>query len=418
MATYAQQSYLQRHRARPRLIDAPPAPQLGLVVVIPCHAEPDPLTTLESLEACSPPAVAVEVIVLVNAGTQSPPEVHAQNDATVQAFEAWQRQPRRYRYHLQRVDDLRPKHAGVGLARKIGFDEGVDRLEQAGQADGVLVGLDADCTVAPNYLVAIEAWFAAHPAQQAASLFFEHPLRGASHPPAVYRAITQYELYLRYYVQGLRYAGYPLAYHCVGSAMAVRSSAYQAQNGMNRRKAGEDYYFLHKYMLLGTLGELHGTTVYPSPRPSQRVPFGTGRAVHAWLAGSQAEWRVFDRRSFDELAQLWDQVEGYYQGEEVDLELDPAMQVFLAQQNLAAALPSMRQHARTAASFRQRFLVWFDGLKTLQFMHFAREHFYPDQPIGRQARDLYQRCWGEPPDGCDLPSLLMAYRRWERNSTL
>ena len=40
----------------------------------------------------------------------------------------------------------------------------------------VLVGLDADCTVASNYLVAIEAFFKERPHCDGASIRFEHPL--------------------------------------------------------------------------------------------------------------------------------------------------------------------------------------------------------------------------------------------------
>ena len=38
--------------------------------------------------------------------------------------------------------------------------------------------------------------------------------------------------------------------------MAVRADAYLRQGGMNRRKAGEDFYFLNKFMVLGGYGEM------------------------------------------------------------------------------------------------------------------------------------------------------------------
>jgi len=40
----------------------------------------------------------------------------------------------------------------------------------------------------------------------------------------VYGAIAAYELHLRYYVQALRYAGFPHAHHTVGSCLAVRAT--------------------------------------------------------------------------------------------------------------------------------------------------------------------------------------------------
>jgi hypothetical protein len=385
-----------------------------MVLVIPCHAEPDLIGTLESLEACTPPPCAVEVLVVLNAGTHHPESVHQQHAATKAAWANWVASPRQHHYHLICAEALRPKHAGVGLARKIGFDEGVDRLAQAGR-NGLLVGLDADCRVAPNYLNALLAWFRQHPKRDAASLYFEHPLSGDAFPAAVYAGITCYELYLRYYVQALRWAGYPLAHHCVGSSMAVRAAAYQAQNGMNRRKAGEDYYFLHKYMLLGTLGDLTETTVFPSPRPSEKVPFGTGRAIRAWLHSDQQQYLAFDLRSFVELQGLVAAVPQLYAGETPAL--GPTLSRFLDQQGWAERLPQFHQHSASEAGFRGRLWAWFDGLKVLQFLHAARDTDYPNQPLTEMAGQLYQQVTGQVAP-VEEEALLWAYRAWERSQPL
>lgn len=46
---------------------------------------------------------------------------------------------------------------------------------------------------------------------------------------------------------------------------------------MNQRKAGEDFYFLHKFSILDQLGEINVEIVLPLARSSDRVPFGTGK---------------------------------------------------------------------------------------------------------------------------------------------
>ena len=69
--------------------------------------------------------------------------------------------------------------------------------------------------------------------------------------------------------------------------MVVRAWAYIEQGGMNRRKAGEDFYFLQKISWLGKVTELSNTTVYPSPRISDRVPFGTGKAIRNFIKSKQ-----------------------------------------------------------------------------------------------------------------------------------
>ena len=95
----------------------------------------------------------------------------------------------------------------------------------------------------------------------------------------MWEAMVKYELYLRYYQEALAYIGHPHAFHCIGSAFAVRASDYVAQGGMNKRQAGEDFYFLQKLISTGRYACLNATRVYPSARFSTRTPFGTGQAV-------------------------------------------------------------------------------------------------------------------------------------------
>ena len=77
----------------------------------------------------------------------------------------------------------------------------------------------------------------------------------------------------------MTFAGLPYSYHTIGSAFAVTAKAYARQGGMNRRKAGEDFYFINKLIKGENFGEITNTTVFPSPRTSNRVPFGTGKAI-------------------------------------------------------------------------------------------------------------------------------------------
>ena len=409
-------SYLQKQRFAPRQVKEPPNPRLGLVVVIPCHDEPDLRPTLASLEACTPPAAAVEVILVLNAPAGASPDLQARQAATRQQVATWcQAGTRQHRYHLLDFPALPPRQAGVGLARKIGLDEGLDRLEQAGQAEtGILVCLDADATVDPDYLCAIEAHFRRYPRCEAASIYFEHPLQGRDYAPAVYAGIIHYELYLRYYIEALRAAGYPQAWHAVGSAIAVRATAYARRGGMNRRQAGEDFYFLQKFWSEGTVMALPATCVRPSPRPSHRVPFGTGKAIQGWLARGGDSYPAFDPGIFTDLAALLAAIPQAYAGPLPPL--PPVVEAFLAAQGHAAKLAEVRQHVRGPAAFVKRWYHWFDGLKVLQYAHFAREQGYPDQPVEVAAATLARQLGAKPPYPPDAAGWLAWYRARERAS--
>src|SRR5687768_505071 len=292
-------AYFERFGFCGRQIAEPAAPGLSLVVVIPCFNEPNLIASLESLRRSERPRAPHEVIVVVNSAANADATINKENDKTLGDARAWiavQPEPK-LTVHLIDARDLPPRHAGVGLARKIGMDEALRRFDDAGTIEGgVILCFDADCTCAPNYLSAVSEHFTAHPKSPACSIYFEHPLEGDLQPE-IYEVIAAYELHLRYYVQALRYAGFPHAYHTIGSSMAVRAKAYMEQGGMNRRQAGEDFYFLHKIIPLGGFTELNNTVVYPSPRASNRVPFGTGRAVSEW----RGAMRTYPLQAFEDL---------------------------------------------------------------------------------------------------------------------
>ena len=86
--------------------------------------------------------------------------------------------------------ELPARDAGVGLARKLGMDEAVARLAAARRPRGIIVGLDADCRVDADYLTALHEHFRRHPDSPGCSVYFEHPLPGAS-APVLHAAITR-----------------------------------------------------------------------------------------------------------------------------------------------------------------------------------------------------------------------------------
>ncbi len=88
--------------------------------------------------------------------------------------------------------------------------------------NGLIVCLDADCTVSENYLLELSKSEKA--GVKGLSLYYEHPLNDADKFEK--EAITSYEIFLHYYIQALRYTAYPHAFHTIGSSMAVRTSTY------------------------------------------------------------------------------------------------------------------------------------------------------------------------------------------------
>jgi hypothetical protein len=394
--------YLNRFGFQGATFHEKPHPNLEIVVVIPCFNEPDLLRSLQALFFADKPSCAVEIITVINSGEQHDAEIKSHNLNTFIEAKEWADKVNTERFNFRFIleADLPKKHAGVGLARKIGMDEAVARFDKLNK-DGIIVCFDADSSCAKNYLTEIYTQFKKFPKAPGAAIYFEHPIEGKEFEPTIYQGIIQYELHLRYYNQALVYCGLPYAFHTVGSSMAVRSSVYQQQGGMNKRKAGEDFYFIHKIIALGEFMEIRKTKVIPSPRVSDRVPFGTGKAIGDWME-SGGEMLTYQFKIFQLIKVFVGQIKHLYTHdfEELDIHLSQAEKScftqFLTEQKFEERLKEIRKNAKDIASFTKRFYRWFDAFKVLKLVHFLRDHGYENQPIQQEVDQLLQTVFDEP----------------------
>ena len=351
-------------------------------VVIPALAEADNLDqTLQSL-AANPAELLAQflLLVVVNQRGDAGETERSDNLATLAALPLWRQQ---YGLdHLRWVDaaspglELPPKQ-GVGLVRKIGMDLALPWLEYSGK-DPLLLCLDADTLVQPDYLAAITRHFAGSPCG-GTSIPYRH--RPAPHA-AGQEAIDRYELFLRSYVLGLVLAGSPYAFHTVGSAMACRVSAYVAAGGMNRRQAGEDFYFLQQIRKTTGVDSMMGTVVHPSPRASHRVPFGTGRAVGDMLSTGAGRLLFYQPELFSLLGE-WLQLVA--QGRDNDGnelvsaagEISPHLRDFLTTAGFSTTWDNLKRHNPGADRRMTAFHVWFDAFRTMRLMHHLTDAAHP-----------------------------------------
>jgi hypothetical protein len=379
--------YLNRYSVREQLIAEISESDLGIVVVIPCCNEIGLIKSLESLSNCLLPSFSVEVIVVINASEIAEKSIKDQNNKTLIESVKWSsvHSKNHMKFHFILENGLDKKHAGVGLARKIGMDEAVRRLELANNKNGVIACFDADAHCEPNYLVELDAHFKQYLTSPACSIHFEHPVEGSEFSQNIYNGIIQYELHLRYYKNGLAFAGLPYAYHTIGSSMAVRSEAYQKQNGMNKRKAGEDFYFLQKLIPLGNFTELKSTKIIPSPRVSDRVPFGTGKAMQNWLDEERQELLSYNPKSFIDLKSFCESIPDLYN--EIN-SIPASVQAFLDKIDFEENLVNIKNNSKSQQHFVEVFFKWFNAFKVLKYMHYARDHYYRDIPIFIGANDL------------------------------
>ena len=256
-----------------------------------------------------------------------------------------------------------PLKYGVGEARKIGFDTVIAALAPEVLEDTILYSFDADCTVEKNYFQAVRNTFSAETG--AVSIGVHHQPGGT---PDAEKAIREYERYMKNYVDRLRQAGSPYAFHTIGSAFAVRADVYVRSGGMRQKQAGEDFYFLQAVAKSFPVKELPEKLVHPSGRISQRVPFGTGRAVENLLNGGALP--EIPNEPFAVLKQL---LEHAHSGNpdffaELPQEAKQFLEMNQFQKNWNNIVKNTPQNQLPAAFDR-----WFDGLQTLRFLHFLQE---------------------------------------------
>ncbi|WP_421897056.1 glycosyltransferase [Marinoscillum sp.] len=378
-----------------------------MIVVIPAFCEDHLPDALAALHRCTPPTREVAVLIIVNESENASKEIQQKNQACLLSI---QQVIPTFQQHVLHVK-LPPKKAGVGLARKIGMDEAV-RVFEAHHQDRIIICYDADCRCDENYLQAIEHFYQ-DTQNNLGLVHYEHELHGPNHD-----AILNYELYLRYYTNALRVCGYPHALQTLGSCITVRSSAYQKQGGMNTKKAGEDFYFIHKTIPLKGIGEINRTTIYPSDRVSDRVPFGTGHAIGKYLENEADHYSVYHPSTFEPLRAVNANLKSLYQEQKFNpSELPPCLSAFYQENNFEEALSKIFAQSGSYSNFLDRYYQWWDAFRVLKYVHFARDHFFGSVSLQSAMEWLHIQLPDLQLSQKDQLAQLISMREYDRTNT-
>ena len=383
--------------------------------MIPAYNEISLRDVLASLYECDTVTLKVVVIVVFNYSENANNSIRNRNKL---AFEETKELAKIYldKLHIIPVyaENLPIKLAGVGYARKIGMDYAVNILS-VHTADAVITCLDADSTCSNTYFTSIFKAFLQNPKMDAASIYFEHPTEKSIFDDKIISSIISYELHLRYYIQMQKFIGLPYAFHTVGSSMAVRASSYCRYGGMNTRKAGEDFYFLQKFISKGHVGNITSACVYPSPRISDRVPFGTGKAVGDMINKNTEEFMTYHYDSFYELSLLMTDIESLYENEwsVIKRKYPEHLVKWLEERRVQDKIIECRKHTSDVVAFKKRFFQWFDAFNLMKYLHWYRVHVKADIPVTSAAKHhLKTAGYADYPDH---PSdLLNLYRLLDR----
>ena len=376
---------------------------ISQVVVIPAYAEKEMLfSTLVSLAQNNSSSLEYSLILcVVNNKSETPSAQVRNNQTTIEYLDALVRKKGLKKFstdkkiypQLLKIADTQLKlgyidasskgyeipksDGGVGMARKIGMDTALRLLKKSISPEKLIISLDADTLVQTNYLAAIKNYFI--PKVKTAIVAYEHQM------PVDYEgqaAICCYEIFLRYWVLGLRYAKSPWAFHSIGSTIITSTDSYLQVRGMNRREAGEDFYFLNKLAKIGKISYIKDICVFPSARSSFRVPFGTGKAVERFLSGQRQEYLLYDPQIFIVISQWLEFMNNSLLLREDEIlkeaqRIHPALYSFLVNSRFAEAWSKIRRNAKYEKTLKHHFNDWFDGFKTFKLIKYLTKTAYP-----------------------------------------
>ncbi|MDO8549154.1 MAG: glycosyltransferase family A protein [Ignavibacteria bacterium] len=390
------QKYLSRYGSVKWRLEAKGNLKYDVAIVVPAIAEyKNIITLLNSLaENVFNKNYEVLIIFVINNIISSSDEVKEENHKTLKLLKAIINDSSSYHPVIHKFNssglsigfidasseslELPEKTGGVGLARKIGMDISLRVFDYSKAGKKILICLDADCTVEKNYIEEIVNHFNAFNIN-AGVINYEHPLPDDDEN---IKAIISYEIFLGYYELGLKYAGSQYAFQTVGSAMACDYEAYIKIEGMNKRKAAEDFYFLEKLAKHYKIKKINSTKVFPSARQSWRVPFGTGQRMNRFHSKSQNEYLLYDPESFNILKE-WLKLfnsEKNFTGEDYLKEvnkINSELCNFLSEQNFKKDWNNIISNSRDDRHLNIQKQRWFDGFRILKLIHHLRDNAYP-----------------------------------------
>lgn len=308
---------------------------------------------------------------------------------------------------------LIPVDQGVGLVRKIGADLALFLITAGKIINPWIHTTDADARVPDDYFLRTNELPTTSEDMPKPPSCFIYPYQ---HIPDVdmaqhehdryWPALAEYELWLRYYAAGLKWAGSSYAYPSIGSLLACDALAYARVRGFPKRMAGEDFYFQNKLSKVGAMITLEGKPIRLLTRPSTRVPFGTGQgtirinqlneagniyeAYHplvfdflkGFLSAVQYWLQDSDRGNNEKQLVFLSSIEKYLPVSKQNVCDNRAwLQDLLTELDVFKNLHAAEKRSRSLQGACSQFNDWFDGFRTLKLIHHLRDDLYGSLPL-------------------------------------
>lgn len=278
------------------------------------------------------------------------------------------------------------KKFGVGYARKTL----IDTILQKSNPNDIIVSFDADTIVKSDYLQTIFNNFNTNSEVNAIAVPYYHLIDG--YEEKIAKSILRYEIYMRNFLVNLLKINSPYAFTALGSAIAMKAKAVSKIGGITPHQSGEDFYLLQKFAKMGGLSIFNKECVYPSPRSSDRVPFGTGPAVTMGVSGIGESYPIYHYSSFIPIGEAYENMILLY-NKQIEDESNKFLH-FLRLQNRGNEIwTAIRDNVSDYQHFIKAFHQKADGLRILQFVRSQHKTnlISDEQALGENLRFWFSK---------------------------
>lgn len=251
--------------------------------------------------------------------------------------------------------------SGVGYARRVLFEQ----ILSESDSNDIIVSMDADTFVSPDYLQSVAVNFLQHEEMTALAVPYYHNTDPDDETAT--RAMLRYEIYMRNYAINLLRINSPYGFTALGSAIVMRAKALRKIGNITPLQSGEDFYLVQKFCKMGGLRLFNSECVYPACRYSDRVPFGTGPAMKLGAQGNWNSYPIFHHSLFEPIHEAYLHLEDLYKGN-YNIESNLFL-AFLQKDNKREDIwTNIRKNVSDFQHFTKAFHQKADGLRILQFV--------------------------------------------------
>jgi hypothetical protein len=276
---------------------------------------------------------------------------------------------------VDRCNEPINEKCGVGLARKIGSDLALQLIASDKIRVPWIFSTDADAHLPADYFTKPKLINS-----QAAVIYpFNHkPIEGHTESCQIY------EVTLLYYVAGLQFAQSGYAHSSIGSTLSINATDYAKVRGYPKRSAGEDFYLLNKLAKIAPFNTHSLPSIELSGRLSTRVPFGTGQGIKAIEAHTNplTEHLFYHPEVFAHLRVFLSELRTCQTARNPNDYFSSS----LTQQwcELSGFNKELLKHQSQSKKVFDKFVFdWFDGFRTLKYIHYLRDEKFYSVPLRR-----------------------------------